>query len=114
MLGTMTELTHSSFQEFVRVNRFVVIHFWATWNGYDAQMKDLLRSQIPAELANLLAFGTLDTDPAEHHDICRKHNVRNLPFLALYRDGSLVHTLTGVRKPDEIVACLRDLVSKDA
>jgi thioredoxin-like negative regulator of GroEL len=108
----MTELTLASFQEFVRVNRFAVIHFWATWNGYDTKMKGLLRSQIPAELANLISFGMFDTDPAQHHDMCRQHKVRNLPFLALYRDGLLVRTLTGMRKPDEIIARLRELVSE--
>jgi len=107
----MTELTQGSFQKFVRVNRFAVIHFWARWNGYDATMKDVLQSQIPVELAALIGFGMLDTDPSEHHDICRLHELRNLPSLALYRDGSLVLTLTGLREPNEIIAYLRELVS---
>ena len=111
--GKMTELTHTSFQEFVRANGFAVIHFWAPWNCYDEKMEDLLRDQIPTELAHVIAVGMFDTDPVEHHDICRKHMVHNLPFLALYRGGSLVQTLTGMRKPDEIVACLRELVSED-
>ena len=35
------------------------------------------------------AYGRLDVDPPEHWGICRQHNVLNVPFLALYRDGTL-------------------------
>jgi thioredoxin-like negative regulator of GroEL len=107
----MTELTHTSFQDFVRANRFAVIHFYATWNGQDAKMKDLLARQIPAELSNVIAFGMLDVDPKEHHDICRQHKILTLPSLAFYRDVSLIQTVKGLRKSDEIIEHLRQLVS---
>ena len=103
MLETMTEVTHALFQDFVRANRFVVIHFRADWNLYDAEMKAILESQTPAGTGDPIALGTFDTEPAEHHDICREHKIRNIPFLAFYRDGVLVHTLTGMRNPDEIM-----------
>jgi thioredoxin 1 len=109
----MTELTSHSLDEFVRANRFAVIHFWAAWNGYDATMKDILRSQIPTEPARVIAFGMFDTDPKHHHDICMRHRVLNLPFLAFYRDGSLVQSLTGLRTADEIAALLRKLAFED-
>jgi thioredoxin-like negative regulator of GroEL len=108
----MTELTHSSFHDFVRINRFAVIHFWARWNLYDEKMKDLLQSQIPAELTNLIALGRFDTDVAEHTDICRHHQILNLPFLALFRDGAVVQTVTGMLKTDQIVVRSQALVSE--
>ncbi len=37
-----TSLTTATFTEFVQAHRFVVIHFWATWNPYDDQMQILL------------------------------------------------------------------------
>jgi hypothetical protein len=37
------------FHDFVRANKFAVIHFWAIWNGYDATMKEILERQIPPE-----------------------------------------------------------------
>jgi thioredoxin-like negative regulator of GroEL len=110
MVGTMTELTHASFLDFVSGNRFVVVHFWAKWNNCDSRMKSILVSQIPKELGTQVAFGMLDTDPAEHHDLCTQHKILNLPYLAFYRDGSLVLTLTGTPKPEEIIGCLQELV----
>ncbi len=112
-MRNVTELTQATFREFVRVSRFAAVQFWAAWNGYDREMTAILRSQIPSDLARLIALATFDTEPAENHQIVREHGVLNLPFLALYRDGSLTHAVTGMRKPDEIVACLRGLVSGD-
>jgi hypothetical protein len=64
-------------------------------------MRDLLHQELPLDIRDAFAVGTLDIDPAEHHEICRRHNIVNVPFLALYRDGSLIQTITGMRKPDE-------------
>jgi thioredoxin-like negative regulator of GroEL len=107
----MKELAQTSFLDFVGANRFAVIHFYATWNGHDATMKDLLARQIPPELSNVIAFGKLDVDPKKHHDICEQHKILNLPSLALYRDGSLIQIVKGLRKPEEIIEYLRHLIS---
>jgi thioredoxin 1 len=107
----VTELTHLSFPDFLRTNRFVLLHFYASWNGYDVKMKELLEHHIPAELSGLVAIGKMDVDPVEHHDICRQHKLINLPSLALYRDGALIQTVTGMRRSDEIAEYLRELIS---
>ena len=101
-LKTLTDLTHASFAEFVRSNRFAVIHFWAAWNGYDATMEDILERQIPAEVQELIAFARVDTDRGENQETCRQLQLRNLPSLALYRSGALIEIVTGLREPDEI------------
>jgi hypothetical protein len=69
------------------------------WNAYDRNLKRLLEQRVPEDLRNQIAFGTFDVDPAEHWEICRQHAVLNLPFLAFYRDGTCLETLTG--KGDE-------------
>ncbi len=105
-----TPLTSETFFEFARAHRFVVIHFWAAWNGYDQIMQRLLDSQIPSDLRERIAFGRFDIDPPAHHEICSQHHVLNVPFLALYRDGSLMRAVTGMWKPDVITEHLRELV----
>ena len=104
-----TQLTSETFSEFVRGHRFVVIHFWAAWNGYDYTMQKLLESKIPGELRERATFAQFDNDPPAHHEICRQHNVLNVPFLAFYRDGSLARSVTGMRKPEVIAEYLREL-----
>jgi hypothetical protein len=67
----MTELTHATFREFVCANRFAAIHFWAAWNNYETEMKAILRSQIPPELAGQIAFAAFSVDPVKNHEIVR-------------------------------------------
>ena len=89
-----------------------MIHFWAVWNGYDVKMKDILTRQVPVEVRERIAFGSFDVDTPEHLEICRQHAVRNIPFLAFYREGALVRTVTGgVGHPEETISYLRELVS---
>ena len=103
-------VTHETFGEFVRTHRFAVIHFWASWNGIDKMMSRLLESEIPVELREQVSFASFDIDPAAHHELCRQHQVLNVPFLAFYRDGVQVRTVTGMRKPEVISDYLRELV----
>jgi hypothetical protein len=48
--------------------------------------------QIPNDLADKIAFATFDVDQAGHGEICLEHKIRNIPFLAFYRDGSLIRS----------------------
>ena len=103
-------LTHETFAEFVRVHRFVVIHFWAAWNGVDHMMHKLLETQIPTNLREQVVFANLDTDPVAHHELVRQHEVLGIPFLAFYRDGVLTRSVTGMHTPEVITEYLRELV----
>jgi hypothetical protein len=103
-------LTHTTFREFVRSHRFVVVHFWAIWNGYDVAMRRLIESAVPAELHEQIHFATFDIDPPEHHEICREHRVMGPPFLAYYRDGLLAQTVVGLQTPEVMIQNLKTLV----
>jgi len=61
-------------------------------------------------LRDRLTIGTIEVDPPEHHEICRQHKIVNIPFLAIYRDGSLVGTVTGLHK-QKILERLAELVA---
>ena len=110
MTPQQTPLTSDTFSEFVGRHRILVIHFWAAWNGIDRLMQRLLESQIPDDLRESVTFARFDIDPSAHLEICRQHNVLNVPFLAFYRDGSLVRSVTGMRTPEVITEYLRELV----
>jgi thioredoxin-like negative regulator of GroEL len=98
----MMALADTSFNQFVTGHRFVIVHFWASWNRHDDQMRAFLELELPENVRNQIAIGTLDVDPPEHHGLCLSHNVRNLPFLAFYRDGVLFGTLTGMQKQEAL------------
>ena len=107
----MKELTEATLEDFVQTNRYAVVHFWASWNGYDVRVKNILTSEIPEQVSKVVAVGRLDTEPVEHHDLCKRYEIRNLPFLAFYRDGSLIETVTGIGEPAEIIGHLQRLIA---
>ena len=75
-------------------------------------MGEMIEGQVPPELQSQIAFGRLDIDPPQHWDLCRQHNLVNVPFLAFYRDGRLVETLTGLREHHILAQHLRQLTSQ--
>jgi Thioredoxin len=105
-----TTLTNLSFEEFTRLHEFAVVHFWASWNRYDVQTKELIESQTTDDLSEQIAFASFDTDSLDHHEICRHHKVINLPFLAFYRHGALVHTRIGMLSAEALLQHMRQLI----
>jgi thioredoxin len=95
---------------FVWWYQFAVIHFWAVWSRYDLQMTRIIKEDIPHDLRNRVVFPRFNVDQVEHHEICRQHRVLNVPLLALYRNGSLVDSITGLAPLSEVIRKLRELV----
>jgi thioredoxin-like negative regulator of GroEL len=104
-------LTDKSFGNFVREHKFVLVHFWAEWNLIDRKMSERLALEIPIGVAGSVALASFDIDPEEHHAICRVHGLRNVPFLAFYRDGVVITTLTGFHPIEVITEALSELVA---
>ena len=110
-VSDVADLTEASFSTFVRTHRYAVIHFWAAWNRHDQTMREMLEGQVPPDLRSRVAFGRLDIDSLQHGDICKQHKILNLPFLAFYRDGLPVNTLTGLCAVDILIQHLSQLTS---
>ena len=79
-MARSTPLTPTYFPGFVHAHKFAMVHFWAVWNGHDTEMKKIIESQIPDDLANSVALGSFNVDPPEHHELCRQHGLLNLPL----------------------------------
>lgn len=92
----MTPLTSESFDEFVRTHALVVVHFWAEWNGYDAEMKRFLETGLPDELGRSAAIAKVDMDASGNAELCVRHRIIQLPFVAFYRDAVLFESVTGL------------------
>ena len=59
----------------------------------------------------MVAIATIDTDRPQHlGDLGKQLQLRNLPFLAFYRDGVLIGLVTGLRQ-EEVPERFRELVS---
>ena len=109
-MPTMTPLTNDTFSTFVLAHRFVVIHFWAAWNGTDRVMHRLLDSEIPSLLRDSVMIARLDVDQLAHQELCRQHGVLVTPFLAFYRDGRLIRSVRSMKSHEVITEHFRELV----
>jgi len=73
-------------------------------------MRTLIESQISDDQCDRVAFAALDVDPEEHREICNRHKILNVPFLAFYRDGFLTRTTTGLLAKEIVLQFLKELV----
>jgi hypothetical protein len=106
-----TLLTGATFSTFVHAHRFVVVHFWAVWNRYDTMMRKVIDSQIPGDLQAAIRYACVDVESPSTVELCRQHNVVNVPFLALYRDGVLTRRIVGMRSPDVMIQYFQELLA---
>ena len=74
-------------------------------------MAEIIELQIPNDLSDKIAFATFDVDQAGHGEICLEHKIRNIPFLAFYRNGFLIRSNTGPLAPDTLIEYLKQLLN---
>jgi thiol-disulfide isomerase/thioredoxin len=92
---------------------YVVLHFWAPWNGYDRQM-DIIMRPIRAEFADPVAFFSVDVDLPEALPLCRAcEAVYNVPALAFFARGQWKKTLVGLRPIGELRAFVANLITEN-
>lgn len=110
-MSPKTTLTNVTFAAFVQTQKIGIVHFWARWNAHDFLMRDILASQVPADLRAQIAFAEFDVDSEGHEEVSDLQRVVNVPFLACYRDGEFVDGMTGMHSPEVIVRWLTKLIA---
>jgi len=105
-----TALNDVTCSAFMQAHKFAAVHFWAKWNAYDILMRRFIETQIPRDLSERIAFFTFDIDLPGQDEIAEQHGLRNVPLLALYRDGSLFRTVPVLREMEVIILHLREMV----
>lgn len=78
----------------------VLVDFWAQWCGPCKMIAPGLE-EISSERAGRATVAKVDIDA--HPDLAARFNIRAIPALALFRNGEVVTTLTGVRAKAEIL-----------
>ena len=91
----------------------VVVHFWASWNGYDRTMDTWLQALRP-QFGPRVALLSLDTGPEEAWGICRRYGLLNLPALVCFVGGRYHATRIGLGSRAEVEERLRAWASESA
>ena len=89
-------------------HEFLVIHFWASWNGIDRTMNQEL-AEIRKTASPKIQFRSVDVGEPSHRELCIQAKILNVPSLAFYQFGEHKKTSTGLRSSKEITNWLTEL-----
>lgn len=95
------------YDNLIKSQPVVLIHFWAEWNSYDNLARALLKELNIVEEGFSLGF--VNTDLAEMKPLCRKLKILNLPTFMFYKNGRIVETRIGMESEEAIYNKLKEL-----
>ena len=72
----------------------LVVDFWASW-CMPCKMLAPVIDRLAAEYQGRATVGKVDVD--EESALAARYNVQSIPYVAIFKDGRLIHSLVGVR-----------------
>ncbi|MBR2786147.1 MAG: thioredoxin [Clostridia bacterium] len=99
------KLNSNNFQEEVmESNKVVLIDFYADWCGPCKMMSPVI-DEIANEVSENVKVCKLNVD--ESQDLAVKYNVMSIPTLIIFKNGTVVNTLVGLRGKEEILSSIK-------
>lgn len=85
-------VNHSEFEQLITENKLVVADYTATWCGPCRVVSPLI-DKLATEYAESVTVVKIDID--ENPDAAKKHGIRSIPAVLVFRDGEVVENLFG-------------------
>lgn len=90
-----------SFQSLINSKIPVLVDFYATWCG-PCQMLSPVLVQVKESLGERVKIIKIDVD--KNQEIAAKYNIKGVPTMMLFQEGSLLWRQSGVLSKEEIIA----------
>ncbi len=91
-ISSATEVKDSTFDDFVKANKIVIIDCWAPWCGPCRTLAPIIE-ELAKEFEGKIAFGKLNTD--ENENIPMRFNISAIPTLLVFKNGEMVDRIVG-------------------
>ena len=89
-------LTDKNFQQQTK-NKVVLVDFWATWCAPCRMMAPVL-NDVASELTGNSLVGKINIE--QHQTLAQKFNVRSIPTLILFKNGTEINRFVGIKSKD--------------
>jgi thioredoxin 1 len=96
-MSSATEVKDSTFDDFVKANKIVIIDCWAPWCGPCRSLGPII-DELAKEFEGKIVFGKLNTD--ENENIPMRFNISAIPTLLVFKNGEMVDRIVGAGNKD--------------
>ena len=96
-ISSATEVKDSTFDDFIKANKIVIIDCWAPWCGPCRTLGPII-DELAKELEGKIVFGKLNTD--ENESIPMRFNISAIPTLLVFKNGEMVDRIVGAGNKD--------------
>ncbi|MDQ8195050.1 thioredoxin [Coraliomargarita sp. SDUM461004] len=104
MSDKITELDSSNFESTVTSGSApVVVDFWAPWCGPCKAIAPILE-ELATELGDAVKICKVNVD--NNSEIASKYEIRAIPTILIFKDGSVAETVVGLTSKDDLKAKL--------
>ena len=94
-------VTDENFEtEVLKASKPTLVDFWAEWCGPCKQIGPILE-EISDEYKEKVTIGKLDVD--ENPEIASKYQIRGIPTMMLFNNGTLIDTKVGMSSKNDLI-----------
>lgn len=102
MSDLVYNVTNGNFEtEVLKCDKVVIVDFWAEWCGPCRALAPVL-DKIAEENPDTIKVCKVNVE--EEPQLAAKFNIRNIPFMCVFKDGQKVNDLVGNLPKDKILA----------